>query len=351
MKMTERECNLLALKHQDTPWVPSPSTGQDFCVPVVIEEGARGYGITSDWFGVKYIYEKGQPGPMPLESEHKIVDIEDWRDVVKFPDLDKYDWEKGAIRDTATWDRKNKLSSCVLINGMFESLHAFCGFEDALCNLLLDEEACTDFISAFADYKIGLIERIAKYYKADKIIFHDDYANNDSIFMQKSIWRRIIRPHLKRVVDAVHGCNMLYEHHSCGKVRDLIPDLIELGIDALNPVQIQNNPVELKKMYKDKLCLCGGFDNQGILDRVDVTEQEIKDSMRKTLEEMSPGGKWMAFCTFIDPKRNQFWLDVLDEWNRPLYEQMGMKPAVHHADEVFVMNLAENSKKRDQQAT
>ena len=56
MKMTERECHLLAFRHQDTPWVPSPATGQDTCIPTVIEEGARGYGVTTDWFGVKYLY-------------------------------------------------------------------------------------------------------------------------------------------------------------------------------------------------------------------------------------------------------------------------------------------------------
>ena len=75
MKMTERECALLAFDHQETPWVPSPSTSMDICIPTVIEEGARGYGITTDWFGVKYLYREDQPGPMPLESEVKIDDI------------------------------------------------------------------------------------------------------------------------------------------------------------------------------------------------------------------------------------------------------------------------------------
>ena len=56
MKMTERECHLLAFQHQDTPWVPSPATGQDTCIPTVIEEGARGYGITTDWFAHLFLF-------------------------------------------------------------------------------------------------------------------------------------------------------------------------------------------------------------------------------------------------------------------------------------------------------
>lgn len=345
MKLTERECNKLALQHQETPWVPSPSTGQDICIPSVLEEGARGYGITTDWFGVKYFYGENQPGPMPYEAEHKIEDIENWRDVVTFPDLDAYDWEGNAARDTAGWDRENKLSSCILVNGMFESLHMFCGFENALCNMMTDEEACSDFMGAMADYKIGVIERIAKYYKADKIQFHDDYSNNDNLFMQKDIWTRAIRPHLKRIIDATHALGMFYEHHSCGKIHDLVPDLVELGIDALNPVQIQNDPVSLKAEFADSLCICGGFDNQGVLDRVDATEEEIRGSILKTLQAMAPGGKWIALCGFLDKSREQIWLDTLDDWNQPLYEKAGMEPVRHRAAQVDVYNLAENASK------
>lgn len=351
MNITERECNLLAFQHKDTPWVPSPATGQDTCIPTVIEEGARGYGVTSDWFGVKYIYRPDQPGPMPLESEPKIDDIEDWKEAVTFPDLDAYDWEGWAARDTAKWDRKNKMSNVILINGMFESLHMFCGFENALCNIMLDEEASSDFMSAIADYKIGLIERIAKYYKPDMIQFHDDYSSQTQLFMQKDLWRRIIRPHLKRVVEATHACGMIYQHHSCGRIHDLIPDLVELGIDALNPLQVQNCPLEIKQEFGDKLTICGGFNNQGLLDTVDVTEKEAKDSMRQTLYEMAPGGKWIAYCKFLDKfsYRNPWWLEVLDEYNAPLYEKAGIKPIKHEADNGNVYNLAENANKQRQE--
>lgn len=349
MKMTERECAMLAFKHQDTPWVPSPSTSMNVCIPSVIEEGARGYGITEDWFGVKYLYREDQPGPMPLETEPKIEDIENWRDVVAFPDLDAYDWEGHAARDTASWDRENKLSKCILINGCFESLHMFCGFVEALCNIVEYEEESSDFMGAIADYKVQLIERIAKYYKPDIIQFHDDYANNLNMFMPLPKWRRIIRPHLQRVIDATKGNGMIYLHHSDGVIKEMIPDFIEMGIEALNPVQTENDPYEVKRVYGDRLTINGGFDNVRVLDNPDATESEIRDSINDTLQHMAPGGGWIAHCSFLDKfaDRNQIWLDCLDEYNRPLMEKAGVPFVRHTGLNVLqsVYNLAENAKK------
>ena len=257
--------------------------------------------------------------------------------------VDDYDWEGCAARDTAQWDRKNKLSNVILINGMFESLHMFCGFENALCNIITDEDASADFMGAMADYKIEVIRRIKKYYNADKIQFHDDYANNSSLFMDIPRWRRLIRPHLKRVIDATHECGMYYEHHSCGMIRDLVGELTELGVDALNPVQLQNDPLRLKQTYGDRLTIAGGFDNQGCLDRVDATEEELKDSLRATLEAMAPGGKWIARVSFLDKSRDQLWLDVLDAYNRPLKERMGVAPTRHTASGKDLYDLSKRT--------
>lgn len=345
MKMTERECNLLSFQHKDTPWVPSWLTGHDTCFSTALREGAQGYGVTTDWFGVKYLYREDQPGPMPVESEPKITDIETWRDQVTMPDLDQVDWEEAANRDTASWDRENKISNIVLVNGIFESLHMFCGFENALCNIMEDEEACTDFMGWMADYKIGVIERMAKYYKPDMIQFHDDYSDASGLFMPVDKWQRMIKPHLQRIVDTCHGLGIIYQHHSCGKIHDLIPELVDVGVDALNPVQISNNPLEVKEKFGDKLTVCGGFDNVNVLDHPSATVQEIKDSINETLHTLAPGGKYNAFCYILDkfPERYGIFLECLDEYNRPLMERAGVDFTPHVATGENVYNLAENA--------
>jgi hypothetical protein len=82
---------------------------------------------------------------MPVESEPVIKDMERWRDDVRFPDLTAIDWEKYAARDTANWDREKKISSVILINGLFESLHMCCGIENALCALLMYPDEVKEF--------------------------------------------------------------------------------------------------------------------------------------------------------------------------------------------------------------
>lgn len=340
MKITERECTLLALKHQETPWVPSYHTGQDMCYPTVIEEGARGYGITKDWFGVSYMLRQDQLGPMPVKDEIKIKDITDWRRYITFPNLDDYDWEGCAARDTVRWDRQNRVSNVILINGIFESMHLFSGIENALCNLLAEPEACSDFLSAMADYKIEIIRRVKKYYNPDKIQFHDDYANNNNLFMSVDTWKKVICPHLKRIIDAVHECGMYYEHHSCGKIAGLVDELVKLEVDALDPVQVQNDPINLKRKFQDRLTLCGGFDNQGVLDRVDASEEEIRRSLMKTLQDMSEGGKWIAWVDFLDKTREDIWLDVLYEWNKPFMERLGVEPVRYKARKIDYYDLS-----------
>ena len=109
----------------------------------------------------------------------------------------------------------------------------------------------------------------------------------------------------------------------------MIPELVELGVDGLNPVQVQNDPLQVKKDFGDRLTICGGFDNQRVLDNPEATPEQIRESIFKTINDLQPGGGWIADCGFIDTlkdkaEREQIWLDCLDEYNRPAWEKYGM---------------------------
>ena len=331
--MTEREVALMAYHHQKTPWVPSTVASQDICIPSAVKAGSRSYGYSVDWLGVKYIHREDQPSSMPIEDDPVIKDMENWKDYLKFPDLDTIDWEKCAARDTAKWDRENRVSSLILINGLFESFHMCCGMEEALCNLMLYPDEVKEFMEAMADHKIDVIRHCAKYYKPDKIQFHDDYGNARSTFMSVDTWRELIKPSLKRVVDATHELGILYEHHSCGYIVPLLDDFVELGIDAWNPVQSMNNPVEIQKKYHEKLCLVGGFDEK-ITGSPDATDDQVRAELERGLRDMGQGGSWIAFPSFITPfgYRNRIWVDVLDKYNEPLMAPYGAKPPKYDLD-------------------
>ena len=123
---------------------------------------------------------------------------------------------------------------------------------------------------------------------------------NDKMFMSLDTWRTIFKPQLKRVVDAVHENGMLYEHHSCGYIEPIVPDLIEIGVDALDVWQVCNtNMRSLKDQYQHQLTFCGGFDNQGVFDKLGVTFEECYEETKRAVELMAPGGSYIAFTVTV----------------------------------------------------
>ena len=120
---------------------------------------------------------------------------------------------------------------------------------------------------------------------------------------------------------------------------------MELGVDALNPVQVSNDPLKVKQQYGDRLTVCGGFDNVNVLDNPSATVQQMKDSINETLYTLAPGGKYNAFCYILDkfPERYGIFLECLDEYNRPLMEWAGVEFVPHVSTGENVYNLAEKA--------
>lgn len=264
-----------------------------------------------DSFGVNWVYEESVNAGIPEPGRYLFEDICDWRDYVKFPDLDAIDWEKeSAIDKKSSWlalppgasDHieeyvSDKVRMALCINGMFERLHEFMGFENALIAIASEPEECYEFFGAVADYKIKYYQKIAKYYDFDVLECHDDYGSQDRLFISPEAWRKLIKPHLKRIVDAVHDLGLIYQHHSCGHIEPLVEDFIELGMDAVDTWQSACNPhiAEIKKKYQDKLCFIGCMDNTNILDNLDATPEMIQAEYRKTADTIAVGGSYIMF--------------------------------------------------------
>jgi uroporphyrinogen-III decarboxylase len=174
-------------------------------------------------------------------------------------------------------------------------MHALMGFEDALVAMFEHPEEFKALIGAITDYKVELIRILAKHYKPDIIEAHDDFGHQCSTMMSREMWREFCEEPTKRIIDAVHEEGMLYEHHSCGFIEPILEDLVGLGIDAIDPLQTSNDVRALKDKYQKQVTFVGGFDNQGIFDRPGVTEEEIRDEVRRAYALLGPGGSYVAF--------------------------------------------------------
>lgn len=264
--------------------------GMDF-----VNERPEVPGVNKDWFGQSWTWEERTHACNPTPNCPLLEDITQWRDVIKFPDLDKLDWEGHAAADTANWDRENKLSRITIGFGLWERLFSIMRFEDALCALVEEPEACYDFFGAIADHKICLHSLAIKHYKPDVLIMHDDYGNHKNLFMSPNTWRELIKPHLKRIVDSVQSQGVIYEHHNCGHFLPIIDDMLEIGIGATNPVHISNNLPYLKKEYGDRMTMLGALDIQ-MYGRPNVTEEDIRKNIEETFAIMASGGGFIPMC-------------------------------------------------------
>lgn len=252
-------------------------------------------GTNKDWFGQEWTYEELTGACNPTPNRPLLTDITQWKDVLKFPDLDKLDWEGNAKKDTANWDRENKFSRITIGFGMWERLFSIMPFDDALCALVEEPEACYEFFGAVADHKIRLHELAIRYYQPDVLIMHDDYGNGMNLFMAPDTWRQLLKPHLQRIVDHVHSHGVFYEHHNCGYFEPIAQDMIDMGIDATNPVHVSNNIAHMKAAYGNKMVMLGGMDTQ-LFGRMNVTPEEIRESIRHSFEIMAPGGNYIPMA-------------------------------------------------------
>lgn len=121
----------------------------------------------------------------------------------------------------------------------------------------------------------------------------DDFAGQDRLLIAPDSYRRLVKPRHKEVHDFIHAHSRAkIFFHSCGAVREVIPDLIESGVDILNPVQVSAkgmDTAELKREYGRDVCFWGGgVDTQFILPR--GTPQQVREEVRRRIEDLMPGG-------------------------------------------------------------
>ena len=121
----------------------------------------------------------------------------------------------------------------------------------------------------------------------------DDLGGQDGPLFSPDIYRRIFKPREKRLIDIVKRRSRAKIYfHCCGAVREYIPDLIEIGVDALNPVQIQARNMDsagLKKDFGKDLCFWGGGANpNAVMSR--GTPEDVRREVKKRVEDFAPGG-------------------------------------------------------------
>jgi len=114
----------------------------------------------------------------------------------------------------------------------------------------------------------------------DVVYDGDDVGMQKGMMMSPEMWRRFLKPKYAELTNLCHKWGVFFKFHSDGWIEPIIPDLVEIGVDILNPVQPEcMNPLELKEMYGEKLCFDGTIGVQSVLPFGDpaAVAQEVKD--------------------------------------------------------------------------
>jgi uroporphyrinogen decarboxylase len=207
------------------------------------------------------------------------VDSEKWKDAKRrmIPSKDRIQWDY-LKSNYSKWRNEGQWIQGEFWFG-FDVAHSWAvGTETLLIALMEEPEWCIDMFNHYLDMDIALFDMILDAgYTLDSIRWPDDMGYKHSQFFSVKMYRELLKPVHKRAIEWAHKRGIKAHLHSCGDINPLIPELIDIGIDAINPLEVKAgmNPIELKKTYGKKVVLHGGI-NAVLWDDIDAISAEMK---------------------------------------------------------------------------
>lgn len=265
------------------------------CVPWKYNEETNLY---IDQWGIGY--KKNTDGNYFNFYKHPLSEVE------KISDLDKYQFPD-PYSEAVLYGLEEKVKAykdeyCLILEGLREPMFGLPSWLRGNTNFYLDLAMDDGFVDALLDRVLDhylkwtgfLLDRIGKHIDIVKVA--DDLGTQESLLLSPEMYRKHIKPRqailYKNIKEKCH-CKILL--HSCGAIRPIIPDLIEIGVDAINPVQISAKgmePAELKKEYGGKITFWGGgVDTQYTLSF--ASPKEVKKEVKKNMEIFKTNGGYV----------------------------------------------------------
>ncbi len=164
-----------------------------------------------------------------------------------------------------------------------------------MANLFEDMIEAPDFVDELldriCDYNVALVRQAVKH-DIDAVHFGDDWGSQRGLLMGPRLWRRFLKPRLARQYAEARKAGKFVTIHSCGKVQEVFPDLIEIGLDCFNPFQPEVMDVyEMKRVYGDRLSFWGGISTQRLLPY--GTPDEVRAEARRMMREVGRNGGYI----------------------------------------------------------
>lgn len=323
--MTSRERVLAACAHQEPDRVPIHDSPWETTVARWRREGLPEGKSPGDYFGYEFAplgadISLQLPEEVIEETDEYVVKrnsngaiVRDWKSATSTPEMvdftikDRKKWEelKGRLEwndSRVDWEKAREGLAWARKTGKFLCFHGVLGYDYCqglvgsqrlLEAMVLDPDWVRDMMDRVADLLTrAASELISRGIKFDGAWVCDDMGYRNGLLFSPDHFRRLSKPAHKRLYGCFHdhGCPVIL--HSCGCVKDLVPDLVEIGLDCLQPLEVKAGMdlVELKKTYGEKLAFMGGID---VRKMSDPDPSIIEEEIRTKFEAAMPGGGYI----------------------------------------------------------
>lgn len=259
------------------------AVGDDFYAVEVPYESETAHAIYAafDW------YKNGEVDAMnrTLTASGCFHDAEDMEDLV-------FDWpDPAAYIDAAECRRRVEMAPegktvlGILWSAHFQDTCAAFGMETALMNMIAAPELYEAVNEKVLEFylKANRIFYEATKGKLHAVLIGNDMGSQRGLMISPELVRRFVIPGCRRLTEQAHSYGLKVIYHSCGAISDIIPDLIDAGVDIIHPIQALAagmEPEGLKEKFGDRISFCGGVDTQELL--VHGTPEDV----RKKVEEL-----------------------------------------------------------------
>ncbi|MGO8787612.1 MAG: uroporphyrinogen decarboxylase family protein [Terriglobia bacterium] len=239
-------------------------------------------------------------------------------------DVERFDWPDGAM-----WNVGRVRAQCEawpgypILGGCYEPFYLYCrlrGMEQALADLAMNPEVAEAALERIYDIHESIIRRTLEAAPGliDFVYVAEDLGTQDTLLMSPATFRRFLKPWMRKMIDLIHSFGVKVMHHDDGAIRPLLPELIEIGIDVLNPVQWRCPGMAREELTRDfgkSLVFHGGVDNQQTLPF--GTPDDVKREVAENIRIFSKGkGYIVGPCHNLQP-------------NTPTANILAMYEAVH----------------------
>ena len=239
--------------------------------------------------------KKGDYNPehRTLNSPGFFEDMDDLSMVDKFdwPDPSKY-ISREECKQICSNARKDMAVAGIIWSAHFQDALAAFGMENALVQMLAAPEMFKAVTKRIVDFYLEANEIFYEATKGylDAVLIGNDFGAQTGLIVSPENVREFALPGAKQFVDQAHSYGLKVIHHSCGSIFEIIPDLIDIGVDAIHPIQAlaaNMDATGLKENFGDRVSFVGGIDVQHLL--VDGSPEEIQNKVRE-LRRLFPTG-------------------------------------------------------------